>query len=57
MKEIYAQFGLPGVITPKLTLESFTLGPGVIFVFTVLAALYPTFRIRKLQPVEAIHGA
>jgi ABC-type lipoprotein release transport system permease subunit len=56
MAEIYAQFGLPGVIHPKLSLAGFTLGPAVIFVFTVLAALYPALRIRKLQPVEAIHA-
>jgi ABC-type lipoprotein release transport system permease subunit len=56
MEEIYAQFGLPGVIHPKLSFASFTLGPAVIFVFTVLAALNPALRIRKLQPVEAIHA-
>ncbi len=56
MEEIYAQFGLPGVIHPKLSFASFTLGPAVIFAFTVLAALYPALRIRKLEPVEAIHA-
>jgi ABC-type lipoprotein release transport system permease subunit len=56
MKEIYAQFGLPGVIHPKLSLAGFTLGPAVIFAFTLVAALYPALRIRKLQPVEAIHA-
>lgn len=57
MEEIYAQFGLPGEIHPKLSVVSLTLGPSVIFVFTMLAALYPALRIRRLQPVEAIHAA
>jgi len=56
MKEIYAQYGLPGELHPKLSLASFTLGPGVILAFTMFAALYPALRIRKLQPVEAIHA-
>jgi ABC-type lipoprotein release transport system permease subunit len=56
MAEIYAQFGLPGVITPKLSVLTFTLGPSVIFVFTLVAALYPALRIRRLQPVEAMHA-
>ena len=56
MKEIYAQFGLPGVITPKLSLAAFTLGPAVIFGFTLAAALYPALRIRRLRIVEAMHA-
>jgi ABC-type lipoprotein release transport system permease subunit len=56
MKELYAQFGLPGVIHAKLSFASFTLGPAVILVFTLLAALYPALRIRRLQPVAAIHA-
>lgn len=56
MAEIYAQFGLPGVITPKLSFEALTLGPAVIFVFTLAAALYPALRIRRLHPVEAMHA-
>jgi len=56
MEEIYAQFGLPGVITPKLSFAAMTLGPAVIFVFTVVAALYPALRIRRLRPVEAMHA-
>lgn len=56
MKEIYAQYGLPGVIHPKLSFAGFALGPAVIFVFTVVAALYPALRVRRLRPVEAMHA-
>ncbi len=56
MKEIYAQFGLPGEIYPKLAFHALATAPGVIFVFTSLAALYPALRIRKLEAVEAIHA-
>lgn len=57
LKELHAQFGLPGVIHPKLSFVTFTLGPAVIFVFTLLASLYPALRIRTLQPIEAMHRA
>jgi ABC-type lipoprotein release transport system permease subunit len=57
LKEIHSQFGLPGVIYPKLSFLGFTLGPAVMFVFTAAAALYPAFKIRRLAPVEAIRTA
>jgi len=56
MAELYGQFGLPGVITPKLSFATLTLGPAVIFCFTLAAALYPALRVRRLQPVEAMHA-
>jgi putative ABC transport system permease protein len=56
MAELYGQFGLPGVITPKISFTTLFLGPAVIFCFTVAAALYPALRIRRLQPVEAMHA-
>jgi putative ABC transport system permease protein len=56
MNEIYAQFGLPGEIHSKISFVSVLLGPAVILVFTLLAALYPALRVRKLQPVEAMHA-
>lgn len=56
MKEIHAQFGLPGIITPELSLLTLTLGPAVILLFTMLASLYPAMRIRRLQPVDAMRA-
>jgi ABC-type antimicrobial peptide transport system permease subunit len=32
------------------------LGPVVVFIFTILAAVYPALRLRKLHPVEAMRA-
>jgi len=56
LEELMGQYGLPGMIYPKLSATSILLGPAVILIFILAAALYPAFRIRKLQPVEAIHA-
>jgi ABC-type lipoprotein release transport system permease subunit len=52
--EILRQFGIPGILYPKLTLISITAGPLAVFVITLMAALYPALKIKRLQPVEAI---
>ena len=57
LKEIMGQFGLPGMIYPKLSAKAILIGPAVILGFVLVAALYPALRVRKLQPVEAIHAA
>jgi putative ABC transport system permease protein len=56
LKELMGQYGLPGLIYPKLSATSVLLGPAVILVFILVAALYPALRIRKLEAVEAIHA-
>lgn len=56
MRELYAEYGLPGVFYPQLSFISIGLGPLVIFGFVVLASLYPTLRIRRLNAVEAMHA-
>ncbi len=56
LEELMGQYGLPGMIYPKLSATSILLGPAVILTFILIAALYPALRIRKLQPVEAIHA-
>lgn len=54
MDELAKMYNMPSTITPQLSFESIFMGPVVILVFTLLAALYPAFRIRLLQPVEAM---
>ncbi len=56
MEEVAAQFNIPSYITPQMSIKSICLGPLTIFVATMLAALYPAFRIRSLQPVEAMRA-
>ena len=56
MEEIAKMYNMPAVITPQISLESVFLGPALILLFTLLAALYPATRIRKLHPVEAMHS-
>ncbi len=56
MRELYAQYGLPGVLYPRLSAGSVALGPIVIFGFILLASVYPALRIRRLNAVEAMHA-
>jgi putative ABC transport system permease protein len=52
--EISRQFGIPSVLYPRLTIVSMLAGPTAVFLITLLAALYPAFKIRRLEPVEAM---
>ncbi len=54
MDELAKMYNMPSTITPQLSLQSIFMGPAVILIFTLLAALYPALRIRLLQPVEAM---
>jgi ABC-type lipoprotein release transport system permease subunit len=33
------------------------LGPAVVFLFSVLASVYPALRLFRLQPVQAMRAA
>jgi ABC-type lipoprotein release transport system permease subunit len=52
--EMSRQFGIPTTLHPRLSLLSVTAGPLVVLVVTLLAALYPALKIRRLEPVEAM---
>ena len=57
LEELSAGFNLPGRMYPRLTPWSVLAGPLVVFGFTVLAAVYPALRLRRLEPVEAMRAA
>jgi putative ABC transport system permease protein len=53
---VFAQWGLPGLMYPRLTPLSLLGGPAVIAVLTALAGLFPYLRLRKLEPVTAMRA-
>jgi ABC-type antimicrobial peptide transport system permease subunit len=54
MEEMGAKFNLPSLMYPTVTFFSMLLGPSVVFLFCLLAAVYPSLRLFHLQPVEAM---
>jgi putative ABC transport system permease protein len=57
MGEVAAKFNLPGKMYPSVSLLSIMLGPSVVFLFCLLAAIYPAARLYRLRPVEAMRAA
>jgi len=56
MEELAAKFNLPSRFYPEVSPISLIAGPLVVFLFTVLAALYPALRLHRLHPVEAMRA-
>ncbi len=56
MEEMAGKFNLPDRIYPSLSLLSIFLGPGIVFICSLLAALYPALRLFFLQPVSAMRA-
>jgi ABC-type lipoprotein release transport system permease subunit len=56
MAEMSAMFNLPSRMYPRVTLLSLSLGPSVVFLFTLFAAVYPAIRLRRLHPVAAMRA-
>jgi putative ABC transport system permease protein len=54
MEEMAARFNLPGRMYPSLSLLSIFLGPGIIFLCSLLASIYPALRLFFLHPVIAM---
>ncbi len=53
---IFAQWGLPGRIFPRLSLTSLLAGPGAMAVCILVAGIFPYRRVRRLEPVSAMRA-
>ena len=56
MDEMAAKFNLPARFYPQVSALSLLIGPAVVFIFTILAAVYPALRLHRLHPVEAMRA-
>lgn len=56
MAEMAEKFNLPARMFPRVSPLTLLLGPAVVFLFTMLAALYPAQRLLRLRPVEAMRS-
>lgn len=57
LEELSSMLNLPDRMYPRVTFVSLMIGPAVVLLFTLLSALYPAFRLRRLEPVEAMRAA
>jgi len=56
MEEVAARFNLSDKMYPSVTVFSMMLGPLVVFLFCLLASIYPATRLYRLQPVDAMRA-
>jgi ABC-type lipoprotein release transport system permease subunit len=54
--ELLKQYGIPSRLYPRLTFLSASIGPTVVFFITLISALYPALKLRRLKPVEAMNS-
>jgi putative ABC transport system permease protein len=52
--ELLRQYGLPERMHPQLSVLSVAIGAGIVMVITILTALYPALKVRRLRPIEAM---
>ncbi|MBT8129480.1 MAG: FtsX-like permease family protein, partial [Gammaproteobacteria bacterium] len=56
MEEMAVRFNLPDRMYPSLSFVSIMLGPGIVFLFSLLASIYPAVRLFFLQPIAAMRA-
>ena len=52
--DLLAQYGMSGLIFPRLSFASVTAGPLTVLVITFLAAFFPALKVSRLKPVTAL---
>lgn len=57
MEEMALQFNLPARMYPQISIPTLLAGPLIVFLFSVLASLYPAIRLHWLHPVQAMRAA
>ena len=57
MQEMAAKFNVPSRFYPQATPLTLFVGPVIVFVGAMLAAIYPALRLHWLHPVEAMRAA
>ncbi|MCP4471315.1 MAG: ABC transporter permease [Gammaproteobacteria bacterium] len=56
MEEMAVKFNLPDRMYPAISPLSLTLGPVIVALGSLLAAIYPALRLNRLQPIEAMRA-
>ena len=56
MDQMAAKFNMPAVMYPSLGPLALLLGPVVVFMFCLLAAIYPALKLYALRPIEAMRA-
>lgn len=56
MDEMAANFNLPERFYPQPNVFTLMLGPSVVFIFTLLSAIYPALKLYWLRPVDAMRA-
>ncbi len=56
MEEMAARYNLPDRMYPSMSAAALLLGPLVVFLFSLLASVYPATRLFRLNPIQAMRS-
>ena len=54
---LFAKWGVPGRMSPRLSLASMTAGPAVMTFFILVSGIFPYGHVRGLEPVTAMRSS